>query len=520
MEKRLKSIAVSIVIFAVLFGLMAPVQAQEPYVHPTYTVVGFVYDIDGKTPVDGVDVTVTDIDTGDSLSYTTIGGGYYAVVLGPMGTPSPVTEGDEIEIFATYDSGNKTNTTIITAGGEEDSPRFVELILQEGDTTPPYTSGHAPAKDAPSVPVDTNIVVHVMDDGDGVDIATIEMTVEGVEVMPVITGLSDDYTLTYDPPADFNYGQVVDVTIDASDLSSPANPMTQDAYSFTTEQDTILPVIHSVALNPPVVGPGDSILLTVNVTDNDEVDFVAVVGGATPPAYVTLTQSETNPDIWEGSITAKYEIDIHPVTVVADDLSGNRALDTSQSYEVREVVVKEFTIEFVAGYNMISLPVNDTSVKNASLLMDTLGKENCSEILNWNEDTESWDSFSQWTPPVLAFDIVGGKGYFVRMDNPVTVTFSGMGWESPFILSLVKGYNTIGIPVNDTSVTNASLLMDKIGKENCSEILNWNKDTESWDSFSQWTPPVLAFDIVGGDGYFVRMTKSADVTFIGEAWSD
>jgi uncharacterized protein (DUF362 family) len=104
------------------------------------------------------------------------------------------------------------------------------------DIAPPYTSGHSPAPGANGVPVDTNIVVHVLDDGDGVDISSIDMTVEGVPVTPVITGAPADYTITYDPPVDFDYLQVVDVTIDASDMADPANVMTQDAFSFTTAQ--------------------------------------------------------------------------------------------------------------------------------------------------------------------------------------------------------------------------------------------------------------------------------------------
>ncbi|RLC91893.1 MAG: hypothetical protein DRI39_09405, partial [Chloroflexi bacterium] len=102
------------------------------------------------------------------------------------------------------------------------------------DTTPPYTSGHDPPPGATTVPVNTNIVVHVQDDGYGVDQATITMTVEGADVTAelIITGTASDYTVTYDPPADFDCSQVVDVTVDASDLAG--NAMTQDAYSFTT----------------------------------------------------------------------------------------------------------------------------------------------------------------------------------------------------------------------------------------------------------------------------------------------
>ena len=102
-----------------------------------------------------------------------------------------------------------------------------------------YTSGHDPAPRAINVPIDTDIVVHVKDDGEGVDQSTIVMTVEGFPVAPDITGTPADYTLTYDPPADFGYEQVVDVTIDASDLNTTPNVMPQDAYSFTAKAESV-----------------------------------------------------------------------------------------------------------------------------------------------------------------------------------------------------------------------------------------------------------------------------------------
>ncbi|MCK4734872.1 MAG: fibronectin type III domain-containing protein [Methanophagales archaeon] len=124
MKKRQISIAISIVVFAALFGLIAPVQAGM------YTVQGYVYDTNGVTPVDGVDVTVTDTTTGDSLSYTTKWGGFYSVVFGWPAT-ADVTAGDTLEIVATY--GTLTNTTAVVATGV--SPQIVDLILQ---AEPPY----------------------------------------------------------------------------------------------------------------------------------------------------------------------------------------------------------------------------------------------------------------------------------------------------------------------------------------------------------------------------------------------
>jgi uncharacterized repeat protein (TIGR01451 family) len=104
------------------------------------------------------------------------------------------------------------------------------------DTEAPYTAGHEPAPNPEKkYPIDTNITAHVRDDGFGVDMSTIVMTVNDTAVSPVITGDNYDYTLVYDPPVDFGYGQAVNVTIDATDLARPRNVMATDAYSFITE---------------------------------------------------------------------------------------------------------------------------------------------------------------------------------------------------------------------------------------------------------------------------------------------
>ncbi len=112
---------------------------------------------------------------------------------------------------------------------------YVNNDADGDDINPPYTSDHDPARNAVNVPVDSNVTVHVQDGGDGVNQSSIVMTVNSQIVIPSITGTPADYILTYSPPAPFGYDEVVNVTIDAEDLSNPANVMTQDAYSFTTE---------------------------------------------------------------------------------------------------------------------------------------------------------------------------------------------------------------------------------------------------------------------------------------------
>lgn len=94
-----------------------------------------------------------------------------------------------------------------------------QIITEPPDTTPPYTLGHLPLRDAVEVSTDSNIEVRIRDDDSGVDIDSIVMMVNGQKVNPVITGSPSEYTLSYDPGADFILGQQVFVSIDASDLA-------------------------------------------------------------------------------------------------------------------------------------------------------------------------------------------------------------------------------------------------------------------------------------------------------------
>jgi len=108
-----------------------------------------------------------------------------------------------------------------------------------GEPNPPYLSSLAPAAGAVGVLETTSIVVHVKDDGVGVNLTTVRMFVNGTQVTPAVTGNLNDYILTYTPPAPFVTNATVTVRIVADDLN--ASPPTLDStYSFTI-RDTIPP---------------------------------------------------------------------------------------------------------------------------------------------------------------------------------------------------------------------------------------------------------------------------------------
>jgi len=85
--------------------------------------------------------------------------------------------------------------------------------------------------------------------------------------------------------------------------------------------DSEAPVINSVEFSPTSLYAGESLLVTVNSTDNVDVFSVEASG-------ISLTC--TGGDIWQGSLVA--EEGTHPVNVSAADAWGDVAWDNSSSY--------------------------------------------------------------------------------------------------------------------------------------------------------------------------------------------
>ena len=130
--------------------------------------------------------------------------------------------------------------------------RIDEMEIWDGDpevtdTTPPYAAEWDPEKSATGIDKGTSIAFQALDDGDGVDIDTIETEVEGVTYCweslsgdcdggsgvksLVITGTPPNYNVTL-TLNEFSYDQVVNVTNSFDDL---AENNFQESYSFTIE---------------------------------------------------------------------------------------------------------------------------------------------------------------------------------------------------------------------------------------------------------------------------------------------
>jgi hypothetical protein len=99
----------------------------------------------------------------------------------------------------------------------------------------PYLENLNPSREQDDVSVDTDIYFEIKDIGVGVDIDSLEMTVNSRIVIPTtIEKVNDNhYKVTYSPTVDFQYNKSILVNVNVADASPNANFL-NDSYRFYT----------------------------------------------------------------------------------------------------------------------------------------------------------------------------------------------------------------------------------------------------------------------------------------------
>ena len=100
----------------------------------------------------------------------------------------------------------------------------------------PYIDNNFPAREEFGVAIDTNVSFDILDIHTGVDINTLEITVNYICVHPTITKISDKkYHIEYNQPIDFKYEKVVLIHVRVNDLGENDNWLLDSWRFFCTE---------------------------------------------------------------------------------------------------------------------------------------------------------------------------------------------------------------------------------------------------------------------------------------------
>jgi hypothetical protein len=239
--------------------------------------------------------------------------------------------------------------------------------------------------------------------------------------------------------------------------------LTQPTATASIFADMTLP---SVTLNNPNGGEGfisgATTVIVWNATDN-----------LTPAAnlVLALTYSTNGGTSWnaiafdgvnDGAFTWTVPAVTSPTCLVrltATDGSGNVGADTSNAvFAISSPMAPDTTIDLVAGWNLVSLQKIPSNSAIETVLADVLA--NVQAVWSYNAATSTWSSWAPAAPSSLT-TMTDGKGYWIQMSQPGTITVTGVDLpappQTPPTYSVSVGWNLIGFK-STTGMTAAEYL--------------------------------------------------------------
>ncbi|MBN1754695.1 T9SS type A sorting domain-containing protein [bacterium] len=196
------------------------------------------------------------------------------------------------------------------------------------------------------VEVDRNIQFVIFDDMSGVDLASLFLEVDGVDVSGDVLATEttylyyNGYDVVYDPPADFDHETEICVRIWAKDLEDPAHEMDTLTYCFVTQPpippDSIPPYTEQWTPANGATGVNIYATISVKIKDGgvgvDDESIILNVNGANVTGMATIGAID-HP--LSGNYLVRYE-PVMPLPpnnwntawVYAEDMNGNAVADT------------------------------------------------------------------------------------------------------------------------------------------------------------------------------------------------
>jgi hypothetical protein len=145
----------------------------------------------------------------------------------------------------TYDDVGTHTLHVDVSDGTDTTGKDITITVT-ADTSAPSVANCAPAVDSIQAPLNTLVILHVVDDGKGVDPESVTININDDPVYSGNTathssahgkchriGTKANYTFIYQPKENFEFDESVSVKVNATDMAN--NPMAEYSYSFKTE---------------------------------------------------------------------------------------------------------------------------------------------------------------------------------------------------------------------------------------------------------------------------------------------
>ncbi len=289
------------------------------------------------------------------------------------------------------DASGTNSSVIITMNSNKSVTANFNAIV---DNTAPSVAGLSPAADSIQIPLDRLVILHVADNGDGVDANSVTIKVNNNIVYTGDTadynspygcchrtGAKADYTFIYQPNTAFDYDQKVSVVVNAQDLAG--NVMSPYSYSFVTETRSFgeNKMVNSSSKN---IGNGHP----ATVRDSAGNIWVAWHAGS-------VSNSGMKRGIYVGKLPA------------GADNFGNSVREANNTNDRCNAALA------IDAYDKLYLVWQDNRLKKWDIYMST-----SVDGINWSTETRVTDSDSNAVNPVIAVDhSMPPKAYIAWQDD-------------------------------------------------------------------------------------------------------
>lgn len=303
------------------------------------------------------------------------------------------------------------------------------------------------------------------------------------------------YNGSFDVVADLHADGMYTVTVSLNGASDTSASLTIDST---------MPEVSASGPTDPVAN-GDTVTITVTATD-------AGSGIASVTADVSmLDTTQGMVDVSSGSadvvISADNEADngAHDITVTATDMAGNSASATV-SVTLNNVI--SYTSIIPAGISLFHVPLDVDGLDTVGDLADMLENETfllLSDGPDWNSDSDD-------------VAITADLGILVNLRAEESITFTGYAWgNGDSMINLTAGWNLVGLPVNDASVTKVSDIMGLFAEGVVTSIII--------SSGGEFPLVAAAGDpadgpVAGDAAYYVNASADASAMVSGSGWEN
>ncbi|MCA9374703.1 fibronectin type III domain-containing protein [Candidatus Dojkabacteria bacterium] len=217
-------------------------------------------------------------------------------------------------------------------------------------------------------------------------------------------------------------------------------------------------------------------------------------------------------------------------TLLYIDENGNGEYDEGTDINVADVVDLELskesttrTYEISAGFNLVSFDFVDPSEPNmASDLLTSLNADYSDAFYSIARfDSGKWEVIGNRNGDTYGsqdFQIIPGRGYVLKSKQDLVVTLSGKGIAEPVPVSLMPGWNLVGVHGTGKAYT-AESLIDSVNEQDGFTAVNvteWDSSKAKYEGLQKETSDNGVADVYGFDfpinvtsGYFLKIDNGS-----------